>query len=124
LPRDRLADVGFLYNGSFEFATTGVGFDWRPTGARERDAGYTVEMPPAAGVSGKRALRVSYNGKRQSGIPTLQYVALSPVRYARPGLAPVSYGHVVPSSARTPRLAPSRRVHDTTDHNRRRSRGR
>ena len=87
LPRDRLADVGFLYNGSFEFATTGVGFDWRPTGARERDVGYTVEMPQAAGVSGKRALRVSYNGKRQSGIPILQYVALSPGRYEMSGLA-------------------------------------
>jgi tetratricopeptide (TPR) repeat protein len=87
LPRERLGDVGFIYNGSFEFAASGIGFDWRPSRARERDAGHSVEMPQAAGVAGQRALRVSYTGKRQSGIPILQYLALAPGRYEMAGLA-------------------------------------
>jgi hypothetical protein len=87
LPRERLADVGFIYNGSFEFAATGLGFDWQPSRARERDSGHTVETPQAAGVTGQRALRVSFNGKRQVGIPIIQYVALEPGRYEVSGLA-------------------------------------
>ena len=78
LPRERLSDVGNIYNGSFEYVPSGVGFDWRPTRARERDSGHVVETPQAAGVGGKRALRVSYNGKRQSGIAIAQYLALAP----------------------------------------------
>jgi hypothetical protein len=87
LPKERLADVGYVYNGSFEFAPTSLGFDWRPTRAPERESGHAVEMPQAQGVSGKRALRVSYSGKRQSGVPIAQYVALSPGRYELTGLA-------------------------------------
>ena len=87
LPRDRLVEVGNIFNGSFEFAPSGVGFDWQPTRARERDSGHVVEMPQAAGVAGKRALRVSYNGKRQTGIPIAQYLALAPGTYEMTGLA-------------------------------------
>jgi len=87
LPRERLGDVGFVYNGSFEFASSGVGFDWRLSRARERDSGHVVETPQAAGVTGQRALRVSFNGKRQAGIPVMQYVALEPGRYEMSGLA-------------------------------------
>lgn len=87
LPRERLGEVGFLYNGSFEHVASGVGFDWRPSRARERDVGHSVEMPQAAGVSGQRALRVSYSGKRQSGAAILQYLALAPGRYEMAGLA-------------------------------------
>jgi hypothetical protein len=89
LPRERLGDVGFVFNGSFEFAPTGQGFDWRPTRAPERDSGHLVEMPQAQGVSGKRALRVTYNGKRQSGVPIAQYVVLAPGRYELSGLSHV-----------------------------------
>jgi len=32
LPRERLADVGFVFNGSFEYPASGVGFDWTPDG--------------------------------------------------------------------------------------------
>lgn len=87
LPRERLSEVGFVFNGSFEFAPSGQGFDWRPTRALERDSGHSVEMPQAQGVSGKRALRVSYNGKRQSGVPIAQYLALAPGAYGLSGLA-------------------------------------
>jgi tetratricopeptide (TPR) repeat protein len=87
LPRERLSEVGFVYNGSFEFAASGVGFDWRPSRARERDSGHVVETPQAAGVAGQRALRVAFNGKRQVGIPIMQFVALQPGRYEMSGLA-------------------------------------
>ena len=85
LPRERLADVGFVFNGGFEYAPSGTGFDWRPSRARERDSGHSVEMPQAAGVSGKRALRVTYNGKRQAGSPIVQYLAAPPGRYQLSG---------------------------------------
>jgi hypothetical protein len=87
LPRERMNDVGFIFNGSFEYAPTGVGFDWRPTRSRERDVGHTVEMAQAAGVTGKRALRVSYNGKRQASSPIAQYLALAPGNYRFSGMA-------------------------------------
>jgi hypothetical protein len=87
LPQERLADVGFVFNGGFEHTPSGIGFDWRPTLSRERDSGHTVEMLQGAGATGKRALRVSYNGKRQAGIPIAQYLALAPGRYEMSGLA-------------------------------------
>jgi hypothetical protein len=87
LPRERLAEVGSVFNGSFEYAPSGVGFDWQPTHARERDSGHVVETLQVAGAAGKRALRVSYNGKRQTGIPIAQYLALEPGNYAMTGLA-------------------------------------
>lgn len=87
LPRERMSDVGYVYNGSFEHGASGVGFDWRPTRARERDVGHSVEMAQALGVTGKRALRVSYTGRRQAGTPIAQYLALAPGRYQLSGRA-------------------------------------
>lgn len=87
LPRERLGQVGHVFNGSFEYAASGLGFDWRPTRSRERDSGHAVDMPYAVGVNGVRALRVSYTGKRQSGIPIAQYLVLTPGRYELSGLA-------------------------------------
>jgi hypothetical protein len=87
LPRERLVEVGNIFNGSFEYASSGVGFDWRPSNSRERDSGHVVEISPAAGATGKRALRVSYNGKRQTGMPIAQYLALVPGKYEMTGLA-------------------------------------
>ena len=87
LPRDRLADVGHVYNGSFEFATSGAGFDWRPARGSERQIGHAVEFAISSGGAGKRALRVAYNGKRQSGPSILQFMAIPPGRYELSGLA-------------------------------------
>jgi hypothetical protein len=87
LPSERLGNVGYVFNGSFEFAPSGQGFDWRPTHALERDAGHSVDMPTAGATGGKRALHVSYNGKRQSGVPIAQFVVLAPGRYELSGMA-------------------------------------
>ena len=87
LPRERLADVGHVYNGSFELAASGVGFDWKPAQGPDRQSGHTVEFPNATSGAGKRALRVTYNGKRQAGPAIRQYLAVPPGRYELSGLA-------------------------------------
>lgn len=87
LPRERLSQVGFVFNGGFEHAVSGVGFDWTFQPFSEREAGHVAEAVPGPGVAGKRALRVAYNGKRQSGVPVRQYLVLPPGTYALSGLA-------------------------------------
>ncbi len=87
LTPDRYADVGHIFNGSFEYAASGVGFDWILSRARERDVGHSVEISQASGPGGKRALHVSYNGKRQTGMPAMQYLALPAGRYEMTGNA-------------------------------------
>jgi hypothetical protein len=86
LPRERLADVGAIFNGSFEFSTRGTGFDWVVSRQPERETGHSVEITRTIGAAGVLALKVSYNGKRQSGTPVLQYLALAPGRYEVSGL--------------------------------------
>jgi hypothetical protein len=96
LPRERLADVGFVFNGGFEFPASGIGFDWIPDTSLERDSGHGVEFSRTRGATGERALRVAYTGKRQSGVPIAQYLSLPPGRYSLSGLARperVSAGH-------------------------------
>jgi hypothetical protein len=81
LPPERLGDVGFIFNGSFEFPPSGIGFDWMPTRQIERESGHSVEIARTTGGNGRRSLKVSFNGKRQAGIPIAQYLALAPGRY-------------------------------------------
>jgi len=89
LSRERLADVGFVFNGGFEYVPSGIGFDWMPTKRPEREVGHTVDLVSTLGAVGKRALRVAYNGKRQGGIPIAQFLALAPGRYVLSGMARV-----------------------------------
>jgi hypothetical protein len=86
LPRARLADVGFVFNGGFEFPPSGIGFDWVATKRPEREVGHTVDVLTTMGAAGKKALRVTYNGKRQVGIPIAQFLALAPGRYVLSGM--------------------------------------
>ena len=87
LPRERLTQVGFVFNGGFEHAVSGVGFDWILQPRAERETGHVAEVVTALGTAGKRALRVAYNGKRQSGVPAQQYLTLGPGTYELSGLA-------------------------------------
>ena len=81
LPRERLADVGYVFNGGFEYAPSGYGFDWIAATQAQRNAGHAVEIATTLGAVGKKALRVTYNGKRQDGVPIEQFLALAPGRY-------------------------------------------
>ena len=84
LPRARLAEVGYVFNGSFEHDPTGVGFDWI---AGAQSPAHAVEYPRTSGVSGERALRVAWSGKRVPGPAISQFAALPPGRYQLSGLA-------------------------------------
>lgn len=86
LPRERLDDIGYVFNGSFEFAPSGIGFDWMPARQPEREVGHSVEFSRITGGAGKRSLKVSYNGKRQVGSPIAQYLALTSGRYELRGV--------------------------------------
>ncbi len=85
LPRDRLADVGYVFNAGFEHPASGVGFDWMPSRGPERETGHAVEFAATRGAGGKRALRVTYNGKRQVAPAIRQLMALPPGRYELSG---------------------------------------
>jgi hypothetical protein len=85
LPRDRLSSVGFVFNGSFEFAAGGSGFDWKPDRTPERASGHVVEFALSREGRGARALRVSYTGKRQLVPAIVQYLAVAPGRYELSG---------------------------------------
>ena len=87
LPPDRLANVGHIFNGSFEYPVSGVGFDWILARTQAREIGYTTEISQLGGPSGNRVLHVMYNGKRQMGLPAAQYLALPPGRYEMSGNA-------------------------------------
>lgn len=87
LPRDRLANVGHVFNGSFEYSPSGIGFDWMPQPRPEKETGHVAEILNAQGAAGAKALRVVYNGKRQLAIPIRQFLALAPGDYELSGLA-------------------------------------
>jgi len=84
LPRERLAEVGYVFNGSFEHAPTGLGFDWI---ADARSPAHAVDYPLASDAAGRRALRVTWSGKRVAGPAIHQFAALTPGRYRLTGLA-------------------------------------
>jgi hypothetical protein len=86
LPRERLAEVGFVFNGGFDFLPLAGGFDWILQARPEREAGHAAQLVQAPGAAGRRMLRVTYNGRRQSGVPAQQYLALAPGRYELSGL--------------------------------------
>ncbi len=86
LPRERLASVGFVFNGSFEQEPSGIGFDWTTQQGAEKQTGHVAEIVPTQGAAGRRALRVAYNGKRQAGVPARQFLALAPGDYELNGL--------------------------------------
>lgn len=86
LPPDRLGNVGFVFNGSFEFEPSGIGFDWMLSQAPERQTGHVAEIVPTQGAVDRRALRVAYNGKRQAGVPVRQFLALPAGDYELSGI--------------------------------------
>jgi hypothetical protein len=84
LPRERLGDVGNVFNGSFELAPSGLAFDWL---VDPRSVAHQADFPTGSGRVGSRALRVAWNGKRNAGPAIQQYLLLRPGRYELSGLA-------------------------------------
>jgi hypothetical protein len=88
LPKARLRQgVGYVFNGGFEDAPVVPGYDWMLQADAERSTGHSGQVRTTAGATGKAALRVAYNGRRQSGVPAAQYLALRPGTYELSGLA-------------------------------------
>jgi hypothetical protein len=83
LPRERLAEVGYVFNGGFEHAPSGLGFDWV---VDERSPAHSADFPMGSAAAGQRALRVGWTGKRIAGPAILQRLALQPGRYELSGL--------------------------------------
>jgi hypothetical protein len=88
LPRERLGDVGFVFNGSFEYAPIAGGFDWVLDTRPIRESAHAVDLVHTMGALGQRALRVVYQSdKRQSGLPVSQYLVLPAGHYQVTGAA-------------------------------------
>ncbi|MHB8724063.1 MAG: tetratricopeptide repeat protein [Casimicrobiaceae bacterium] len=81
LPLDQRRQIGYVFNGGFEWSLSNVGFDWI-TPAQE---GVVADRQLAVGMVGKRALRVAFADRRYTGPPIYQYLMLPPGRYRLEG---------------------------------------
>lgn len=83
LPADRLAGLGNVFNGSFEWEPGQGGFDWR----FGRIAGARIDRLPTEGAEGRVALRVAFEDRRVPFAHVRQQLALAPGRYVLSGQA-------------------------------------
>jgi len=77
LPADQRRRATLLFNGSFEFPLSNLGFDWLVP-AQE---GVEVTRQAIDGMTGQRALNVTFVNKRYSEPPLFQYLMLQPGAY-------------------------------------------
>jgi hypothetical protein len=89
IPKARLDAVGSIFNGGFEFPTTGRHFDWQLPVEDASIVGYQADFRPVAGASGQSAMRVEYSGRAQLGVPVAQHLSLLPGKYQLSGRAMV-----------------------------------
>jgi tetratricopeptide (TPR) repeat protein len=82
LPAEQKRLVGNVFNGSFEWPLSSIGFDW----IVPVQDGMAAEPQSVEGAQGKRALRVVFVNKRFSAPPIYQYLTLSPGRYRLQGM--------------------------------------
>lgn len=83
LPPERLARLGNVFNGGFEWDPGQGGFDWR----FDRVAGARVDRLPTDGAEGRLALRVAFEDRRVPFSHVRQRLALPPGRYLLSGRA-------------------------------------
>src|SRR5262249_36857229 len=77
LPPEQLARVGLLYNGSFEFPTSGLPFDWAlPSGA-----GVTAEVLTRTDADDQHALLIRFEQGRAEFHGIAQLLMLAPGDY-------------------------------------------
>lgn len=83
LGQRELAELGNVFNGDFELAPSGFGFDWR----FGRVAGARIDRLPVAGAGGNLALRVAFDDRRVPFAHVTQVLALPPGRWQLQGRA-------------------------------------
>lgn len=81
LSPERLAKLGNVANGGFEYAPGQGGFDWRLL----RVAGARIDRVATAGATGARALRVAFEDRRVPFAHVRQLLALPPGSYRLSG---------------------------------------
>lgn len=77
LSKDQLAQLGNIYNGGFELPLSQIGFDWIASKTPQA----LIETASTYGISGNRALHVSFNGQRIQFKHLAQYLVLTPGAY-------------------------------------------
>ncbi len=77
LDADQSAELGNIYNGSFELGVSDEGFDWRTP----MIGGVFIETLPVYGATGERALHVVFQGRRVQFKHLHQYLFLQPGSY-------------------------------------------
>lgn len=83
LPPERLATLGNVFNGGFEWEPGQGGFDWRLA----RVAGARMDRVATDGAEGRLALRVAFEDRRVPFSHLSQLLALPPGRYVLAGRA-------------------------------------
>ncbi|HEX4854368.1 hypothetical protein [Arenimonas sp.] len=83
LPPERLAGLGNVFNGGFEWEPGQGGFDWR----FGRVAGARIDRLPVEGAVDRLALRVAFEDRRVPFAHVRQLLALGPGRYTLSGRA-------------------------------------
>ena len=77
LPPEQLSNTGFLFNGSFEIAPTGLPFDW----VIREGAGVTLDIVQRPDRDGQRALFIEFGYGRVEFGGVQQLTALAPGNY-------------------------------------------
>jgi hypothetical protein len=77
LPSEQLSQAGFLFNGSFESAPSGLPFDW----VISEGAGVLIDMVPRSDRNGERALLIEFGYGRVDFRGVQQLTALAPGNY-------------------------------------------
>ena len=77
LPPEQLSQAGFLFNGSFESAPSGLPFDW----VISEGAGVLIDMVPRSDRNGERALLIEFGYGRVDFRGVQQLTALAPGSY-------------------------------------------
>lgn len=77
IQKGSLLRLSHVYNGGFETAPVGAGFDWRIGDS----AGVLVDRPDRMGSDGSHAIRLTFLGRRVDAIPLHQWLMLGPGTY-------------------------------------------
>ena len=83
LPKEQLAQSGYVYNGGFELRPTNMGFDW----IYQKTPAVVMEVASTYGTTGERALHLIFKGQRIKFEHLHQFLMLPPGDYFLKGRA-------------------------------------